>query len=250
MRANDPILGRLKMSERRTGRLGRTIAATPDYMARIRTGKPSASRISDVRRTRFESTSTSRAIRSIFLHSQTEMKVRFSAATILSHSTRCASDAPRMLDSSRTARLDGPSNGRPHRNHRRQGLSEERQKGRALDDATLKSLGSLSRSNTEERSTSYADPRADHRCGGQSLAMEAEPRWSRANFATRRAATSSKNAAWRIQPATLRSVNLFYSFKEPLPPKAEIRLRVQKNARKIRVPFAFKDIAVPPMPKE
>ena len=49
---------------------------------------------------------------------------------------------------------------------------------------------------------------------------------------------------------TLRSVGLFYSFKDPLPPKVELRFRVQKNTRKVRVPFAFKDVEVPKMPSK
>jgi hypothetical protein len=47
-----------------------------------------------------------------------------------------------------------------------------------------------------------------------------------------------------------RSVSWWQSFKEPLPPHAQLRLCVRKLSRKIRVPFLFKDIEVPPKPTE
>jgi hypothetical protein len=44
------------------------------------------------------------------------------------------------------------------------------------------------------------------------------------------------------------SVACFSAFKNPLPPDAQLKLSVQKNTRKVRVPFHFKNIEVPPIP--
>ncbi len=51
------------------------------------------------------------------------------------------------------------------------------------------------------------------------------------------------NASWGGE-------NWWRSFKEPVPQGAELRIAVQRDSRKIRVPFDFKDIAVPKMPTE
>ncbi len=45
-------------------------------------------------------------------------------------------------------------------------------------------------------------------------------------------------------------VCLWYAFRRSILHDAQLRLTIQKNSRKIRVPFVLKDIAVPPMPKE
>ncbi len=47
-----------------------------------------------------------------------------------------------------------------------------------------------------------------------------------------------------------RSLTWWRSFKDAIPQDAQLRVHVQKDSRKIRVPFAFKDIEVAPVPKE
>jgi hypothetical protein len=46
-----------------------------------------------------------------------------------------------------------------------------------------------------------------------------------------------------------KAVNWWSSFPEPIPSNAQLQLYVQKNTRKVRVPFAFKDVEVPAVPK-
>jgi hypothetical protein len=44
------------------------------------------------------------------------------------------------------------------------------------------------------------------------------------------------------------SVSFWSTFEKPLPSDAQLKLQVQKNTRKIRVPFVFKNINIPPIP--
>jgi hypothetical protein len=45
-----------------------------------------------------------------------------------------------------------------------------------------------------------------------------------------------------------KSVGCWYNYRKPIPPDAQLKIQVQKNPRKIRVPFQFKNIEVPPSP--
>jgi hypothetical protein len=45
-----------------------------------------------------------------------------------------------------------------------------------------------------------------------------------------------------------KSVGCWYYFKKPIPSDAQLKIQVQKNPRKVRIPFHFKNIEVPPNP--
>ena len=47
-----------------------------------------------------------------------------------------------------------------------------------------------------------------------------------------------------------KSMTWWCSFKDSIPQDALLRLYVHRDSRKIRVPFVFKNIEIPPMPKE
>ncbi|MCE5269338.1 MAG: hypothetical protein LLG00_15790 [Planctomycetaceae bacterium] len=114
-----------------------------------------------------------------------------------------------------------------------------------IDDPTLKSLGiGVKVERQKDLAASY----------GGTEALNIGLQWKRnpvvkcevCDAEGKRLQTSN----WSLSLTGRRSVACWQSFKERLPQDAQLRISVRKDSRKIRVPFAFKDIEIPPLPKE
>ncbi len=119
-------------------------------------------------------------------------------------------------------------------------------KNKSLGDAALKALGIVAKVDYQQH--------PDKEVAAAEV-VSVELRWKQGAVVACEACDGEKMAVLTdgntaVSSHGPRSVTWWHSFREPLPANAELRLCIQKNTRKVRVPFVLKDIEVKPMPKE
>ena len=112
--------------------------------------------------------------------------------------------------------------------------------GESIDDPALKALGITVKAK-------YIKNAGPQFAGGESLSVEVH--WKRNAVVACEVYDEDgqplPKGSWSVSNSA--STNWWRSFKAPVPPNAELHLTVQKNSRKIRVPFAFKNMEVEPV---
>jgi hypothetical protein len=195
---------------------------------------------------------------SFFVPCETEMKVRFMNAKPLQFDAWISDPPPmskiRELRGSIALQVGGPPENIVVKDFLQKVTREN-----LLDDPALKALGIVAKverkKNGDEGYADFLMIRIGNQPPTSAEAIKIDLEWKLNTVVSCELCDPASGEPLKIDSSgqsnpSLRSVGLFYSFNDPLPPNVELRFRVHKNTRKVRVPFVFKDIEIPPMPKQ